>query len=68
MIKLLKEYILLEIKKTSFQDILDKIKDENNYDKQQPDIETVPAKNDLEILYNMGIPHNRFKNDQKQNN
>jgi hypothetical protein len=44
MIKLLKEYILLEIKKTSFQDILGKIKDENNYDKQQPDIETVPAK------------------------
>ena len=70
MINLLKEYILLEIKKTSFQDILNKIKDENENEsknrqnKQQSDSTTDADRNDLKILYNMGIPYNRFKNDQ----
>ena len=72
MFNLLKEYITLKIKEASFQDILNQIKDENeNEDKnnsveKQSDIKSKPDTNDLKILKNMSIPHNRFKNDQKQ--
>lgn len=71
MFNLLKEYILLEIKKASFQDILDQIissndkEDEKKSNTTQKDEVPNPAKSDLEILKNMGTTHNRFKNDHK---
>lgn len=80
MFNLLKEYILLEIKEASFQDILDQIISNNEKEDEespndttatQKDLETNPVTSDLEILKNMGKTHDRFKNfknDQKQNN
>ena len=74
MFNLLKEYISLKIKEASFQDILDQIissnekEDENNSVEKQTNIKSKPNADDLKILKNMSIPHNRFKNDQKQNN
>jgi hypothetical protein len=73
MFSLLKEYILLEIKETNFQNILDQIKDENENEsknsqtKLQPDGKSDKDISDLEILKNMSIPHNRLKNIQQKN-
>jgi hypothetical protein len=75
MFNLLKEYILLEIKEASFQDILDQIissnekEDEKNPNATQKDLEANPVESDLEILKNMGktIRNKIIKNDQKQN-
>ncbi len=67
MFNLLKEYILLEIKEASFQDILDQIvsskekEDKENPNADQKDDESNPVKSDLEVLKNMGKTHNRFK-------
>ena len=71
MFNLLKEYILLEIKKASFQDILSQIKDENeNEDENNPDdMQQGTEIENFEILNNMGVPYNPLKtitNNQKR--
>lgn len=73
MFNLLKEYILLEIKEASFQDILSQIKDENeneNEDENNPDDEQQGTEiENFKILNNMGVPYNPLKaitNNQKR--